>query len=150
MIARSASFTRLSHGSSMSLDFRLSAMSRTIRPLALSWSATDCLDSASTSPRACWPPRSIALKTNVLIARTPCRGGRRGGRASNDALSWRCGEGRRAEQPAQLLRRRGTGLGELLRDLAAAHERRQRGVHRLHADARAGLQRGVDLVRLAL
>ncbi len=55
-----------------------------------------------------------------------------------------------AEQPAQLLGRGRPGFGEFLADLALAHERGQRGVHRLHPDGGARLQDRVDLVRLAL
>jgi hypothetical protein len=63
-IARSPSLIRLVPGISSGLEARpFSAMSTTIRPLAFSWSATVCLDSASTSPLACWPRTSIALKT---------------------------------------------------------------------------------------
>ena len=49
--------------SEISLEECLALMSRTIRPRALSWSATTCLLSASTSPVAFAPVRSIALKT---------------------------------------------------------------------------------------
>src|SRR5437588_1264996 len=112
----------------------LSAMSSTISPRALSWSATDCLDSASTSPPALAPARSIALKTYVLIA-------------------WRgpsSGQWRGAEQAPQLVGSGGAGLGPLLADLALAHQRGQRRVHRLHPDAHAGLHGRGDLEGLAL
>src|ERR1019366_1406686 len=61
--ASSVALTRFMNASSISREECLSAMSRTIRPRCLSWSETACLDSASTSPRAFAPPRSIALKT---------------------------------------------------------------------------------------
>src|SRR4051794_36962969 len=105
-------------------------MSRTISPRAFNWSATTCLDSASTSPVAFAPVRSIALKTNADM--------RSGG-----------GHAAEAEQAAQLLGRRGARLGEALGDLAGADEAGERGVHRLHAGARAGLHRRRDLVGLA-
>ena len=41
----------------------LSAMSSTTSPRDFSWSETACLESASTSPLALTPARSIALKT---------------------------------------------------------------------------------------
>ena len=66
--ASSPAFTRLRNCSSISREPLLSAMSSTIRPRFLSWSETACLDSASSSPRAFTPARSIALKTYVLIA----------------------------------------------------------------------------------
>jgi hypothetical protein len=40
-------------------------MSSGTRPRDLSWSATACLESACTSPRAATPAMSIALKTKV-------------------------------------------------------------------------------------
>ena len=55
-----------------------------------------------------------------------------------------------AEQPAELLGGMGARLGELLGDLAGAHELRQRGVHRLHPVRAAGLEHRVDLVALGL
>ena len=61
--ARSAALTLLRKLSSISREVCLSAISRTISPRDLSWSETACLDSASTSPRAFAPARSIALKT---------------------------------------------------------------------------------------
>ncbi len=66
-IASSFALTRFMKESSISFEPRLLLMSRTISPRALSWSETACLDSASTSPRALPPARSIALKTKVLI-----------------------------------------------------------------------------------
>ena len=171
----------------ISAEPRLAAMSMTIRPRALSWSATACLLSASTSPFA-WPPAmSIALKTKLAMAqalrrplaagahrlchrdpvtvhlrlgsaravagREPvqrldrCRrgdGGRRGRAEPGPA------GGSAAEQTAQLVRRRRARLGHLRRDPPRPHERRQRRVHRLHAVRASGLDRRVDLVRLAL
>ena len=62
-IARSLALTRFRNCSSISREACLSVMSRTISPRDLSWSETACLDSASTSPRALPPARSIALKT---------------------------------------------------------------------------------------
>ncbi len=62
-IASSFALTRLVKPSSIWREECLSAMSRTISPRCLSWSETACLDSASTSPRACPPVRSMALKT---------------------------------------------------------------------------------------
>src|SRR5919204_3602193 len=107
-----------------------SSMSRTIRPLERSCAATDCLSSASTSPRVAAPVRSSALKAKV------------------DIFSLR--HPHRAHQAPELLRARGACLGELAGDLLPAHEVRQRGVHGLHAVRAAGLERRVDLVRLAL
>ena len=63
MIVRSAGLIRLKNGIASSLEACLSAMSRTISPRCLSWSETICLLSASTSPVAFAPVRSIALKT---------------------------------------------------------------------------------------
>ena len=61
--ARSRSLTRCRNARLISFDFVLASMSRTISPRCLSCSVTACLDSASTSPRAGAPARSIALKT---------------------------------------------------------------------------------------
>ncbi len=61
--ASSAALTRFRKPSSISREACLSAMSRTISPRCLSWSETACLESASTSPRALPPARSMALKT---------------------------------------------------------------------------------------
>ena len=61
--ARSLALTRFMKASSISFEECLSLMSRTISPRCLSWSETACLESASTSPRALPPDRSIALKT---------------------------------------------------------------------------------------
>ena len=63
MIVRSVALILSRKGSRISADFDLSAMSRTISPRCLSWSETTCLLSASTSPVAFAPVRSIALKT---------------------------------------------------------------------------------------
>src|SRR5512134_3457911 len=134
MIVRSPALMRPVNGSLSSLEPVLSLMSRTISPRALSWSETLCLLSASTSPVAFAPVRSMALKTYVAIA-AALRG---------DA------EGLGPEQPLELLRDGGALLGQAAGDLARAHELGERGVHRLHADARAGLHRRRDLVRLAL
>src|SRR5918998_304692 len=97
-------------GSLISFDVRLSAMSRTISPRCLSWSATCCLDSASTSPLACRPVRSIALKTYVLLLLISGRHQAAG-----------------AHEAPQLVGVRGALLGELLGDLALPDERRERG-----------------------
>ena len=69
MTARSCSLTRCRKSSLISLELCLSEISRTTMPRDLSWSATACLDSASTSPRARAPAMSMALNTYVLIAR---------------------------------------------------------------------------------
>ena len=61
--ASSRSFTRCMNSRLISLDLPLESMSRTIKPRALSWSVTACLESASTSPRDETPARSIALNT---------------------------------------------------------------------------------------
>ena len=61
--ARSAAFTLFMNPNWISLEACLSAISRTISPRPFSWSETACLESASTSPRAFTPARSIALKT---------------------------------------------------------------------------------------
>ncbi len=61
--ARSAALTLSMKASLISLEACLSAISRTISPRAFSWSETACLESASTSPCAFTPARSIALKT---------------------------------------------------------------------------------------
>src|SRR3954447_15158500 len=106
-----------------------SSMSRTIRPLPRSCAATDCLSSASTSPRVAAPVRASALNAKVDIA-----------------LS----HPHRAHQAAQLLGARGTRLCELAGDLVIADEVGERGIHRLHAVRAARLEGGVDLVGLAL
>ena len=62
-IASSVALTLFRNAISISREECLSAMSRTISPRCLSWSETACLESASTSPRALAPDRSIALKT---------------------------------------------------------------------------------------
>ena len=67
MIVRSCALMRSRNASLISLEECLSAMSRTISPRCLSWSETTCLLSASTSPVAFAPVRSIALKTYVAI-----------------------------------------------------------------------------------
>ena len=59
--ASSAAVTRFMKDSSISRELCLSAMSRTIRPRDFSWSETACWLSASTSPPAFTPARSIAL-----------------------------------------------------------------------------------------
>src|ERR671935_408806 len=106
-----------------------SSMSRTIRPLARSCAATDCLSSASTSPRVAAPVRSSALNAKVDIAlRHP----------------------HRAHQAAKLLGARGARLCELAGDLVPAHEVGKRSVHRLHAVRAARLERRVDLMGLPL
>src|SRR3954469_2420946 len=67
MIVRSSALTFSRNARRISLEACLSLMSRTIRPRALSWSETLCLLSASTSPVAFAPVRSIALKTYVAM-----------------------------------------------------------------------------------
>ncbi len=61
--ASSEAFTVFMNARSISREACLSATSRTISPRAFSWSETACLESASTSPRALTPAKSIALKT---------------------------------------------------------------------------------------
>src|SRR5919204_3994625 len=106
-----------------------SSMSRTIRPLERSCAATDCLSSASISPRVEAPVRSSALNAKVDIA---------------------LGHPHRAHQTAELLGARGARLGELAGDLVTAHEVGECSVHRLHAVRATGLEGRVDLVCLAL
>src|SRR5690349_24813422 len=108
MIVRSSALTFSRNGRRISFDACLSPMSRTISPRAFSWSETTCLLSASTSPVAFAPARSIALKTYVAMA---LRGHP---------------EAAHAGQAAQLVRRGGALLGHALGDLAGAHERRER------------------------
>src|SRR4051794_21602792 len=144
MIVRSVALMRSRKESLISLEECLSAISRTISPRCLSWSATTCLLSASTSPVAFAPVRSIALKTYVAIAYVLLR--RAPGRLRGHSEAAHAAAG----QAAQLLRRRRALLGHALGDLARAHELRERRIHRLHADVRAGLHRGRDLMRLAL
>src|ERR671924_91169 len=110
MIVRSPALIRLRKSSEISLEACLDLMSRTISPRALSWSATTCLLSASTSPVALAPVTSIALKTKVDM--------RLRGRHAAEA-----------HQAAQLFGGGRTRLCEALGDLAVAHERGQRGVH---------------------
>src|SRR6267378_2796106 len=137
-IASSDALTRLRKPSSISRELLLAAMSRTISPRCLSWSETACLDSASSSPRALTPARSIALNTYVLMPGLLC--GHSPARAEPLA----------AEQAVELLWRRGAAFGELAADEFLADEGRERRVHGLHARRGAGLQHRVDLVRLAL
>src|SRR3954471_21956647 len=115
MIVRSSALTLLPKGRRISAEPPFSLMSRTTSERALSWSETDCLLSASTSPVARAPVRSIALKTYVAMAL--------GGQP--EAVG--------AEQPLELLGHVRALLGQALGDLAGADELRQRGVHRLHA-----------------
>ena len=84
-----------------------------------------------------------ALRDPGEVDRLECERGHQAALASSDV-------GRHLDQLAQLLGARGARLGDRLRDLAGADEARQRGVHRLHAVRRAGLDQRVDLVRLAL
>ncbi len=65
--ARSLGLTRANSSRLTSRERYLCAMSTTTRPRSLSCSATSCFESASTSPRAGTPDRSIALNTNVAI-----------------------------------------------------------------------------------
>jgi hypothetical protein len=66
--ARSLALTLLNSSRLSSFERYLWAMSTTTSPRSLSCWATCCLDSASTSPLAGMPARSIALKTNVAMA----------------------------------------------------------------------------------
>src|SRR5215207_526911 len=120
MIVSSAGLIRFMKSSEISFEACLALMSRTISPRAFSWSATTCLLSASTSPVAFEPVRSIALKTNVDMTL-------RGRHAAE------------AQQATQLLGRGRTRLGEALGDLAGADQTGERRVHRLHSDAGARL-----------
>src|ERR687885_2444151 len=115
MIVRSSALIRWRNGSLISFDVCLSEMSRTVSPRALSWSETTCLLSASTSPVAFAPVRSIALKTYVvaMVGQLLCR-------ALAGAVLGRHPEAA-AGQAAQLLRRRRALLGHALGDLAGAH-----------------------------
>jgi hypothetical protein len=67
MIVRSVGLIRLKKLRLICRDACLSAISVTISPRCLSCSATTCLLSASTSPDALAPVRSIALKTYVAM-----------------------------------------------------------------------------------
>src|SRR5215217_4563265 len=100
MIVRSCGLTRSRKGSLISFEACLSEMSRTMSPRDFSWSETTCLFSASTSPVAFAPLKSIALKTYVAMA---LRGHP---------------EAAHAHQAAQLVRRRRALLGDALGDLA--------------------------------
>ncbi len=62
MTVRSAGLIRLKRSRLISLEACLSAISRTIMPRDFSWSATACLESASTSPVALAPLKSIAFQ----------------------------------------------------------------------------------------
>ncbi len=68
MTARSLALTRFRNSRLTSLERYLAAMSTTTSPRSLSWLATSCLVSASTSPLAGMPARSMALKTKVAMA----------------------------------------------------------------------------------
>src|SRR3712207_358887 len=122
-------------------------MSRTIMPFARSCWVTSCLLFASSSPRVGTPWRSTALKANVLIA-LPHPGRLHGAHAAVAHAAR--GAHAAAEQALELTRGGRTALRQLLRDLAHAHELDEGGVHRLHAVRGTGLERGVDLVGLAL
>src|SRR6266511_196377 len=119
---------------------RFSETSRTIRPRWRSCSETAVFDEASISPRAGTPARSTARKAKVLMPPRPrsSRGHRDLGNAGAD------------QQSLQLLRDRGALLGQRARDLARPDELGQVGVHGLHPHRPRGLERRVDLVRLAL
>src|SRR3954466_3793960 len=78
-----------------------SSMSTTIRPLARSCAATDCLSLASTSPRVGAPARSKALNANVDMD-------------SGDPYG--------PHQASQLFRRGGACLGQLACDLLASDQ----------------------------
>src|SRR4051794_40882764 len=122
------------------IDSRFWEMSRTIRPRSRSWSETTDFEEASISPRAGTPARSTARKANVLTCPPPLR--LRGRRDRGHAAH-------RAEEALQFLRHRGALLRQGARDLAAADQLSQVGVHCLHAHRPGGLKRGVDLVRLS-
>src|ERR671936_2237819 len=104
MIVRSVALIFLRKPRPSSLEPDLSWISRTTSPRDLSWSATRCLLSASTSPVAFAPVRSIALKTNV-------------------AIGLRRRHAAEAHQAAQLFGGGRTGLRQALGDLAGAHQR---------------------------
>ncbi len=63
MTARSVALSLLNRSMLICRDVCLSLMSRTISPRDFSCSETTCLFSASTSPVALAPVRSMALKT---------------------------------------------------------------------------------------
>src|SRR3954452_23197684 len=104
MIVRSCGLTRSRNGSLISFEACLSEMSRTISPRDLSWSETTCLVSASTSPVAFAPVRSIALKTYVAIAQS-LRSAFAGAALRGHP------EAAHAHEAAQVLRRRRALLG---------------------------------------
>src|SRR6185503_5918937 len=118
-----------------------SEMSRTISPRCRSWSETTFLEDASISPRAGTPARSTARNAYVLTL--PC---------SSRSDDRRCAvHGYAAtEQPLQLLGHAGPLLRQRSRDLPAAVELGEVGVHRLHSDRSGGLKRRIDLKGLAL
>src|SRR5882757_1236324 len=116
-----------------------SETSSTMRPRSRSCSVTCPLVSASTSPREGTPATSTARNAYVLISSSAGHGGRNGAVAAG-----------RPEQPLELLGHRGTLLGELPRDAPHADQRSQVGIHGLHSEGAGSLDRGVDLVRLAL
>src|SRR3954451_5410763 len=118
-----------------------SATSRTIRPRSRSCSETCAFDSASTSPRDGTPATSTARNAYVLISRPVAH--RRHGRLP-------VGLRRGPQQAVELFGHGGPLLGELARHPAHADKLGQVGVHRLHPDRGGGLDRRVDLVRLAL
>src|SRR3954469_2689459 len=115
MTVRSWALTRWKRERSISSDCFASEMSSGISPRWRSWSVTACLLSASTSPFACAPATSTALKTYVAILQLLR------GRHRHVA----------AHQALELVRRRRPLLGERAGDLARAHEAGERGVHRL-------------------
>src|SRR5262249_55281728 len=144
-----------------------SLTSRTIRPRWRSCSVTEALDSASSSPAEAVPAISMARKANVVApAIVPLGSGGVGRRGRGHRLGHpprflggataridrgdRCMRGLPAEQSFQLLRHRGALLGERAGYPPGAHQARQVGVHRLHADSAGGLHGGVDLMCLAL
>ena len=126
MTVSSAALTRFgpSRSSIFIADFFSSSV-MTFRPLAFSSDVTVFLSTPSIAPVCGMPARSTALKLKVAI-RLPAR-------------FQLARTGRHLDQLAQLLGARGARLGDLLRDPAGADEARQRGVHRLHAVRRAGL-----------
>src|SRR5262245_45881402 len=98
---------------------RCSETSSTISPRSRSCSVPCALVSASSSPREGIPATSTALKANVVMV-AGLGGGHRLGLGHR--LSLALGLGHRSEQALQLLRHRGTLLGQLAADLVAAHE----------------------------
>src|SRR3954452_22354880 len=134
MIVSSSALTFLKRSKMSPPPLFCSSMSTTIRPRERSCDATATLSSASISPWTVLPVGSRALYANVDMRSCPSY----------------LGGARRTKQAPQFVRRARPCLGQLARDDVTANELGQRRVHRLHAEARAGLDRRIDLVRLAL